>query len=138
MTVAKGGEYYYDNEGNKRLKYPVEEKTLGKYLQAGVFGKSALPESKAYYESGAPTLSAKQTQNYYKAVEAGINYEQYMAALMATRGLQSDKDSKGNTIKLSLARKQKAAIDEAVKQYGLTKKQKEILYEANDVSKSVW
>ena len=137
-TVAQGGEFYYDNNGNKNLKYPVEDKTLGKYVKAAVFGKGALSEAQNYYESGSPSLNAKQTQNYYKAVEAGINYEQYMAANKATKGLQSDKDKDGKTVPLSLAKKKKAAIDAAVKDYGLSKKQKEILYEANEVSESVW
>ena len=141
-TMAKGEDYTYDSDGNKRLKYAIDKsdpvKTAGKYVQAAIFGKSALPEAQEYYGNSYATLSAKQTQNYYKAVEAGITYKQYMTALGATKGLESDKDKDGNTIALSLARKKKAAIDKAVEDYGLTKKQKEILYEANGVSESVW
>lgn len=141
-TMAKGEDYTYDSDGNKRLKYAIDKsdpvKTAGKYVQAAIFGKSALPEAQEYYGNSYATLSAKQTQNYYKAVEAGITYKQYMTALGATKGLESDKDKDGNTIALSLARKKKAAIDKAVEDYGLTKTQKEILYEANGVSESVW
>lgn len=141
-TMAKGEDYTYDSDGNKRLKYAIDKsdpvKTAGKYVQAAIFGKSALPEAQEYYGNSYATLSAKQTQNYYKAVEAGITYKQYMTALGATKGLESDKDKDGNTIALSLERKKKAAIDKAVEDYGLTKTQKEILYEANGVSESVW
>lgn len=141
-TMAKGEDYTYDSDGNKRLKYAIDKsdpvKTAGKYVQSAIFGKSALPEAQEYYGNSYATLSAKQTQNYYKAVEAGITYKQYMTALGATKGLESDKDKDGNTIALSLARKKKAAIDKAVEDYGLTKTQKEILYEANGVSESVW
>lgn len=137
-TVAKGGEVTYDNEGNEILKYPIEDKTPLKYLQAGLFGKSSLKESQDYYNNGMPTLTVKQTQNYHKAVEAGINYNQYMAALQASKGAESDKDKDGKTIALSLAKNKKAAIDEAVKEFNLSKKQKELLYEANDVSEKVW
>ena len=137
-TVAKGGEVTYDSEGNERLKYPIEDKSALKYLQAGLFGKSSLKESQDYYNNGMPTLTVKQTQNYHKAVEAGINYKQYMAALQASKGAESDKDKDGKTIALSLAKNKKAAIDEAVKEFNLSKKQKELLYEANDVSEKVW
>ena len=137
-TVAKGGEVTYDNEGNERLKYPIEDKSALKYLQAGLFGKSSLKESQDYYNNGMPTLTVKQTQNYHKAVEAGINYKQYMAALNAAKKAQSDKDKNGNTISLSLAKNKKAAIDAAVKEFNLNRKQKEILYEANEVSNKVW
>jgi hypothetical protein len=132
-TVAKGGEVTYDNEGNERLKYPIEDKSALKYLQAGLFGKSSLKESQDYYNNGMPTLTVKQTQNYHKAVEAGINYKQYMAALQASRGAES-----GNGEYLSASKNKKAAIDAAVKEFNLNRKQKEILYEANDVSKKVW
>lgn len=137
-TVAKGGEVTYDKEGNEKLKYPIEDKTPLKYLQAAAFGKSSLKEAQDYYNDGRPTLSVKQTQNYHKAVEAGINYNQYMAALQASKGAESDKDKDGKTIALSLAKNKKAAIDEAVKEFNLSKKQKELLYEANDVSEKVW
>ncbi len=137
-TVARGGEYTYDSNGDARLRYAIEDPDVWDYLKAGLFGKSALAEAQQYYEDGMPTLSVKQTQNYHKAVEAGINYKQYMAALRSVKGLESDKDKDGKTITLSLAKKKKAAIDEAVKEFNLTKKQKEILYEANDVSEKVW
>ena len=137
-TLVQGGEKVYNSEGEEQLKYPIEEITPLKIGQAVLFGRSALPEAQNYYNSGSPLLSAKQTQNYYKAVEAGINYEQYMTANKSVKGLQSDKDKDGKTIPLSLDKKKKAAIDAAVKDYGLSKKQKEILYEANEVSESVW
>lgn len=137
-TVAKGGEYTYDKEGNEKLKYAVEDPTVLKYIQATLFGKSSLKEAQDYYNSGSSILSVKQTQNYHKAVEAGINFEQYKAALNSVKGLESDKDSNGKTIALSLAKKKKAAVDEAVSGYNLTKKQKEVLYDACSISESVW
>lgn len=137
-TLVQGGEKIWNSKGEEQLKYPIEEITPFKVGQAFLFGRSSLPEARDYYESGSPLLTAKQTQNYHKAVEAGINYKQYMAALRAVKGLESDKDKDGKTIALSLAKNKKAAIDEAVKEFNLTKKQKELLYEANDVSEKVW
>lgn len=137
-TLVQGGEKIWNSKGEEQLKYPIEEITPFKVGQALLFGRSSLPEARDYYESGSPLLTAKQTQNYHKAVEAGINYKQYMAALQASKGAESDKDKDGKTIALSLAKNKKAAIDEAVKEFNLTKKQKELLYEANDVSNKVW
>lgn len=137
-VLKKGGEYTYDKEGNKKLKYAVENPSAGKYAQGILFGKSSFAEAQDYYNSGSKILSAKQTQNYYKAVEAGINFNQYKEALNAVKGIESDKDSDGKTIALSKAKKMKQAVDEAMKGYNLTKKQKEVLYDACGISGSVW
>ena len=69
-----------------------------------------------------------------------------MTALDKTDGLNSDKDSKGNTINpdtkaehkgegKSASLKKKEAIDSIE---GLNKKQREVLYEAMDVSEKLW
>lgn len=137
-VLRKGGEYTYDKDGNKKLKYAVENPSAGKYAQGLLFGKSSFKEAQDYYNSGSKILSAKQTQNYYKAVEAGLNFNQYKEALNAVKGIESDKDSNGKTIALSKAKKMKKAVDEAMKGYNLTKKQKEVLYDACGISNSVW
>lgn len=81
-TVKKGGEYTYDKDGNEQLKFPVEKtskaKTAGRYIQGAIGGKSALPEAQRYYSQGLKALTAKQTQNYHKVVEAGLNYDTFL------------------------------------------------------------
>ena len=140
-TVWDGGEYIYDKEGNKKLKYPIDKsdplKTKAKYVQAAVFGKSALPEAQYYYDKGFKALTVKQTEQYPKVIAAGITYQQYMEALTAARKAESDKDKDGETIPLSLARNKKRAIDKVADEYGLTERQRKILYEANGVSEKV-
>ena len=141
-TVWDGGEYIYDKEGNKKLKYPIDKsdplKTKAKYVQAAVFGKSALPEAQYYYDKGFKALTVKQTEQYPKVIAAGITYQQYMEALTAARKAESDKDKDGETIPLSLARNKKRAIDKVADEYGLTERQRKILYEANGVSEKVY
>lgn len=141
-TVWDGGEYIYDKEGNKKLKYPIDKsdplKTKAKYVQAAVFGKSALPEAQYYYDKGFKTLTVKQTEQYPKVIAAGITYQQYMEALTAARKAESDKDKDGEAIPLSLARNKKRAIDKVADEYGLTERQRKILYEANGVSEKVY
>lgn len=141
-TVWDGGEYIYDKEGNKKLKYPIDKsdplKTKAKYVQAAVFGKSALPEAQYYYDKGFKALTVKQTEQYPKVIAAGITYQQYMEALTAARKAESDKYKDGETIPLSLARNKKRAIDKVADEYGLTERQRKILYEANGVSEKVY
>lgn len=140
-TVWDGGEYTYDKDGNKKLKYPIDKsdplKTKAKYVQAAVFGKSALPEAQYYYDQGFKALTVKQTEQYPKVIAAGITYQQYMEALMAARKAESDKDENGKTIPLSSARNKKRAIDKVADEYGLTERQRKILYEANGVSEKI-
>ena len=123
-------------EGEK-LKFPIE-KSAYNAIAALIGGPYATKEGKEYIERGMPQISVERTKNYYKVVEAGITYPQYITAMQAIKGIESDKDKDGNTIKYSKDRNKKAAIDEAVKDFDLSEKQKEILYEANDVSEKVW
>lgn len=145
-VLAKGGEYTYENDGDPKLRYAVEDPSVWDIGKAVVFGKSSLPGYKEYMARGFTALSAEQTKNYHKAVEAGISYPKYMEALTVTRGLESDKDAKGNSIGAgtkaekqgkgkSLSMKKKEAIDTIE---DLDKKQREVLYEAMGVSKEVW
>ena len=144
--LKDGEEYSYDKSGEKKLKYVIEDPSGFDKFRAVAFGKSSLPEYREWGERNFKSLSVNQTKNYYKSVEAGISYSQYMTALDKTSGLNSDKDSKGNTINpdttaehrgegKSASLKKKEAIDSIE---GLSKKQKEVLYEAMEVSKKLW
>lgn len=145
-VLAKGGEYTYENDGDPKLRYAVEDPSVWDIGKAVVFGKSSLPEYKDYMERGFTALSVEQTKNYHKAVEAGISYPKYMEAFTVTRGIDSDKDANGKSIAAgakaekqgkgkSKSLKMKEAIDEIE---DLSKKQREVLYEAMGVSKEVW
>ena len=135
-AYRQGGMKSETKEGEK-LKFPIE-KSAYNAIAALIGGPYATKEGKEYIERGMPQISVERTKNYYKVVEAGITYPQYITAMQAIKGIESDKDKDGNTIKYSKDRNKKAAIDEAVKDFDLSEKQKEILYEANDVSEKVW
>lgn len=65
-TVNAGGSYKTNSKGEKQLQFPIENKTVLKYIQAGVFGKNSLSEAKTYADRGYKALSAKQTEGYKK------------------------------------------------------------------------
>lgn len=111
-TVEKGGDYTYDNEGNAKLKYPVE-RTAGKALQAMIGGKSSLKEAQEYYDSGLSSLSAKQTQNYHTIVEAGIDYKTFTKWRMRLSGGKKSNEEKREMLfdDSELTAKQKAVLD---------------------------
>ena len=69
--------------------------------------------------------------------ELGVPIETVLTAYKAQYGLESDKDAKtGKTVSLSLAKNKKAAVDPYLR--GLTKKQREAVYEALGISEKVW
>jgi hypothetical protein len=67
-AVNKGGDYSTNVAGEKSLKYPIE-KTPGNYVQAGIFGKYSLPESKEYIDNDRRPLSPKQTLAYENSAD---------------------------------------------------------------------
>lgn len=133
-TFAKGGSYTKDAEGKDKLKYPVEQ-TPSNAIKSALFGKWATPGAKDYIDRGFKTLSANQTEAYKKAIDAGISSDDFFKVYDATRGIEGDKDRNGKTIENSKSKKLKEAIDKATTK--LTSKQRKILYDAFNVSKTV-
>lgn len=134
-TVAKGGSYGIDSEGRETLQFPAE-KTAGNYIKSSVFGKYSLPKAQDYIDSGFKSLSGPYTEKYKDALKKGFTSDEFLNTYEAQKKAQSEKDSKGETIYLSLAKNKKKAIDEANK--GMSKEKLEQLYVYFDVSEKVW
>jgi hypothetical protein len=134
-TVAKGGSYGIDSQGRETLQFPAE-KTSGNYIKSSVFGKYSLPSAQDYIDSGFKSLSGPYTEKYKDALDNGFTSDEFLQTYEAQKKAQSEKDSKGETIYLSLANNKKKAIDEANK--GMSKEKLEQLYVYFDVSEKIW
>lgn len=86
-TVINDGDYNINTEGEKELKFPVENKNALTYIKAGLFGKYSLPTAKDYIDNNFKKLSAKQTTTYE---ESNIPYNEYLQYL--NQGLSSTED----------------------------------------------
>ena len=77
MAFAQGGSYTRDNEGNRKLQYPVENKTVGDALttlpQAVLFGRTANRYGRNWVNDGFGSLSAKATTAYEALVDGGVD-----------------------------------------------------------------
>lgn len=69
-TMAQGGSYNQTKQG-KSLQFAADQKNPLNWLQAGAFGKWALPEGRAYFE-GEKGLDAKRTKTYEALVKGGV------------------------------------------------------------------
>lgn len=134
-TVAKGGSFGIDSQGRETLQFPAE-KTTGNYIKSSVFGKYSLPKAQDYIDSGFKSLSGPYTEKYKDALDNGFTSDEFLQTYEAQKKAQSEKDSKGETIYLSLAKNKKKAIDEANK--GMSKDKLEQLYIYFDISEKVW
>lgn len=76
-TVAQGGQYGTDSSGRRRLKFAVDDPTLGTYAQAAIFGPYSLPTAQEYVNSGFKMKSADYTQAREAAKERNISGEQF-------------------------------------------------------------
>ena len=74
-TVAQGGSYSVDAQGNKKTRFNIENPTIFDYIQAGFFGQYALQEAKDYVNGGLKMQSASQTELYQNAKEEGLSNE---------------------------------------------------------------
>ena len=107
-TAIRGGRYSADGS---QLLYEVEKspKNIARGL---LFGRSALPETDAYYEKGGkPVLSQDQTGMMEQAAGYGVDQGTYVRFIQEAKKLKGDKDEAGEAVTGSLERKKIALLD---------------------------
>lgn len=107
-TAIRGGRYSADGT---QLLYEVE-KSPQNIARGLLFGRSALPETDAYYEKGGkPVLSQDQTGMMEQAAGYGVDQGTYVRFIQEAKKLKGDKDEAGETVTGSLERKKIALLD---------------------------
>lgn len=120
-TVAQGGSFKKDKDGKKQLQFRTDQK-LGDYLQAGLFGKWALPEAKEYIDKGFPIMSAEMTDAYLKAKESGMDGAEFMRIRDEYKALTPTKDGE-KTVESTTEKLRKLLYDNK----RLTNEQKQLM-----------
>lgn len=117
-TLLKGG-YYKGGGEDERLQYPVSE-DFWNVVQATMFGRNALSETRDFYAAGGKGLSAAQTRLYKQLVDMGADNETVYDAILAWKKID------GNDA-LSKAERETARF-ELVQSLPLTSEERELLH----------
>lgn len=116
--LLKGG-YYKGSGEDERLQYPVSE-DFWNVVQATMFGRNALSETRDFYAAGGKGLSAAQTRLYKQLVDMGADSETVYDAILAWKKID------GNEA-LSKAERETARF-ELVQSLPLTSEERELLH----------
>lgn len=84
-TLQDKGVY---NDDKTKLKYPVDTNTAN-VIRAVLFGKSALPETREYYDNNRIPLGEKQTKEFLKKVQSGKDAQKEYAEFLRQREIDS-------------------------------------------------
>lgn len=117
-TLLKGG-YYKGSGEDERLQYPVSE-DFWNVVQATMFGRNALSETRDFYAAGGKGMSAAQTRLYKQLVDMGADNETVYDAILAWKKID------GNEA-LSKAERETARF-ELVQSLPLTSEERELLH----------
>lgn len=117
-TLLKGG-YYKGSGEDERLQYPVSD-DFWNVVQATMFGRNALSETRDFYAAGGKGLSAAQTRLYNQLVDMGADNETVYDAILAWKKID------GNEA-LSKAERETARF-ELVQSLPLTSEERELLH----------
>ena len=117
-TLLKGG-YYKGSGEDERLQYPVSE-DFWNVVQATMFGRNALSETRDFYAAGGKGLSAAQTRLYKQLADMGADNETVYDAILAWKKID------GNEA-LSKAERETARF-ELVQSLPLTSEERELLH----------
>lgn len=117
-TLLKGG-YYKGSGEDERLQYPVSE-DFWNVVQATMFGRNALSETRDFYAAGGKGLSAAQTRLYNQLADMGADSETVYDAILAWKKID------GNEA-LSKAERETARF-ELVQSLPLTSEERELLH----------
>lgn len=116
--LLKGG-YYKGSGEDERLQYPVSD-DFWNVVQATMFGRNALSETRDFYAAGGKGLSAAQTRLYKQLVDMGADSETVYDAILAWKKID------GNDA-LSKAERETARF-ELVQSLPLTSEERELLH----------
>lgn len=117
-TLLKGG-YYKGSGEDERLQYPVSE-DFWNVVQATMFGRNALSETRDFYAAGGKGLSAAQTRLYKQLVDMGADNETVYDAILAWKKIDANEA-------LSKAERETARF-ELVQSLPLTSEERELLH----------
>lgn len=117
-TLLKGG-YYKGSGEDERLQYPVSN-DFWNVVQATMFGRNALSETRDFYAAGGKGLSAAQTRLYKQLVDMGADSETVYDAILAWKKID------GNEA-LSKVERETARF-ELVQSLPLTSEERELLH----------
>ena len=117
-TLLKGG-YYKGSGEDERLQYPVSD-DFWNVVQATMFGRNALSETRDFYAAGGKGLSAAQTRLYKQLVDMGADSETVYDAILAWKKID------GNEA-LSKAERETARF-ELVQSLPLTSEERELVH----------
>jgi hypothetical protein len=117
-TLLKGG-YYKGSGEDERLQYPGSD-DFWNVVQATMFGRNALSETRDFYAAGGKGLSAAQTRLYKQLVDMGADSETVYDAILAWKKID------GNEA-LSKAERETARF-ELVQSLPLTSEERELLH----------
>lgn len=116
--LLKGG-YYKGSGEDERLQYPASD-DFWNVVQATMFGRNALSETRDFYAAGGKGLSAAQTRLYNQLVDMGADSETVYDAILAWKKID------GNDA-LSKAERETARF-ELVQSLPLTSEERELLH----------
>ena len=117
-TLLKGG-YYKGSGEDERLQYPASD-DFWNVVQATMFGRNALSETRDFYAAGGKGLSAAQTRLYKQLVDMGADSETVYDAILAWKKIDGNED-------LSKAERETARF-ELVQSLPLTSEERELLH----------
>lgn len=103
-AMLRGGVYQgYDDQ--TKLRYPVDNKNIGKWIQAAVFGPNGLSETGRYYAGEERAIGEKQTTAYQAMIAAGADKEESYRLIRRISKLGDGEDSKLDKLNMLLSSK---------------------------------
>ncbi|MBM6828453.1 hypothetical protein H9X85_02250 [Anaerotignum lactatifermentans] len=91
-TMQEGGSYSSGKKGDK-LQFAVDQEDPLAWVQAGIFGKWALPEGREYIENGFKGLSVNKTKEQIRMNELyGTSAKKYMEVYNSLKSIDSKKE----------------------------------------------
>lgn len=103
-AMLRGGVYQGYGDQTK-LRYPVDNKNIGKWIQAVVFGPNGLSETGRYYAGEERAIGEKQTTAYQAMIAAGADKEESYRLIRRISKLGDGEDSKLDKLNMLLSSK---------------------------------
>jgi hypothetical protein len=108
------GVYGTNKEGEKSLKYLVDNEDMGNVLKGLIFGKSAFNEAQEYYGNNARPLSVDQTNMLVRLALQGKDAKETYDSMMLKRKINALNSLVRDSRKDGVTDKEKSKIDKEI------------------------
>ena len=92
--ILQGGNYAYNSDGERYLKFPQKDRGVADTAKTLLLGRYGSERGQEYLDNGFKKLTPKETEQYEQAGKIGVNQEDFFDYLIKAKATDKDEEKR--------------------------------------------